>query len=535
MTESDQRIVDVAVVGGGVAGVYSAWRLIGSTATQRRTVALFEGSDRIGGRLLSIVPPEMEQLVCELGGMFFASFQSHVTGLVAHLGLATHQIPNSKLNRAYLRGKHLTGDDLSDRAKLPYRLSGKEARIAPDQMIGYALNTLIPQLARTPPPDINHLLDTVSVNGRPLTDWGFWHLLYHGLGSEGYNYARDATPDDFMVLNWNATDVARQYLQFNTPGYTMYRVRDGYEQIPLQLAEQFQQQGGEIYRRHRLVRFDAATLPDATPGVRLELRADSEGWGPTAGGTPVVIYARSLILALPRRSLELLDPTGAFMGSLDVQQLVASVTPIPMFKLFLCYREPWWESHGITTGMSITDLPARTCYYWGVEGEGSKRRALLMATLNDMLAADFWAGLRNPPSATSQPSIDPGLGAAGLPRWESYSAMGQTAMIEEANRQLALLHDLPEIPAPYAGAYRDWSEDPFGGAGSLWNSQLRSVDLAPRMLKPLPELPVYICGEAYSRNQGWVEGALETAEALLQQHFQLDPPRWCSAAQELAV
>ena len=47
--------IDVAIVGGGVSGIYSGWRLL--TADNKRKVTVFEGSDRIGGRLLSARPP----------------------------------------------------------------------------------------------------------------------------------------------------------------------------------------------------------------------------------------------------------------------------------------------------------------------------------------------------------------------------------------------------------------------------------------------------------------------------------------------
>ncbi len=40
------------------------------------------------------------------------------------------------------------------------------------------------------------------------------------------------------------------------------------------------------------------------------------------------------------------------------------------------------------------------------------------------------------------------------------------------------------------------------------------------------EEPVYLCGEAYSRYQGRVEGALATAEDLLQSKFGLPSPSW---------
>ena len=33
-------------------------------------------------------------------------------------------------------------------------------------------------------------------------------------------------------------------------------------------------------------------------------------------------------------------------------------------------------------------------------------------------------------------------------------------------------------------------------------------------------------GEAYSYGQGWVEGALQTADLVLQEHFDMKPPSW---------
>ena len=38
----------------------------------------------------------------------------------------------------------------------------------------------------------------------------------------------------------------------------------------------------------------------------------------------------------------------------------------------------------------------------------------------------------------------------------------------------------------------------------------------------------YVCGEAYSANQGWVEGAVNTAERVLETHFGVRRPSWVS-------
>ena len=64
-------------------------------------------------------------------------------------------------------------------------------------------------------------------------------------------------------------------------------------------------------------------------------------------------------------------------------------------------------------------------------------------------------------------------------------------------------------------------------AGSnWWNIGVKSWEVIPAISRPRADLEVYICGEAYSDGQGWVEGALQTAEIVLQKHFGLPAPAW---------
>jgi len=44
--------------------------------------------------------------------------------------------------------------------------------------------------------------------------------------------------------------------------------------------------------------------------------------------------------------------------------------------------------------------------------------------------------------------------------------------------------------------------------------------------QPVADFPCYIAGEAYSTNQTWVEGALQTAEIVLQKRLGLSKPSW---------
>lgn len=83
-----------------------------------------------------------------------------------------------------------------------------------------------------------------------------------------------------------------------------------------------------------------------------------------------------------------------------------------------------------------------------------------------------------------------------------------------------------ELPEPYDHLYHDWSEDPFGGGWHGWKAGVCYHEAMPRMRKPLDDEQVYICGSAYSNMHGWVEGALQTAELVLEDHFGLDRPAW---------
>jgi monoamine oxidase len=76
------------------------------------------------------------------------------------------------------------------------------------------------------------------------------------------------------------------------------------------------------------------------------------------------------------------------------------------------------------------------------------------------------------------------------------------------------------VPKVEHACFKDWGDDPFGGGWNSWNIGVRSPEVKQKILKPA-SAPVYICGEAYSDAQGWVEGALETADMMLESWFEV--------------
>jgi monoamine oxidase len=551
--DNPDNILDVAIVGGGVSGLYSAWRL--STATVSRSeplrkmaagrnngalrIALYEGSDRIGGRLLSVTPPGMPHVRCELGGMRYVSTQRLVRSLVENkLKLPVRDFVVSRPeNLAYLRRRRLRSRDLANPDKIPYDLDWPERGQGPGDLMGYALDQIIPGITKTSGAQLEKLLQQAEFENRPLYDHGFWNLLLRALSTEAYAFALGCSGYDTIGLNWNAVDTILLNFRDFGPQAQYKALVDGFESLPRALYEQFGKE--KVHLKHRLQSFDRQRLPDGSDGVVLNIRSPD--------GKQQSVLARHLILAMPRRSLELLDQTGAVLDPPDegqkarIRKLIRSVTPIPLFKLFLCYERPWWEAVGVKEGQSVTDLPVQQCYYWAVEGrqpgaDPANTNAAILATYDDTLNVGYWDGLTDLApekllsyAPGSNAFADQELAAAGVARaasrdWTRWKA--PIAMVEEAQRELKEMHGLRYVPDCYEAVYRDWGDDPFGGGVNFWNIHEKSWEVIPSMIHPALGVPVYVCGEAYSGSQGWVEGALETAELMLQTCFGLAEPDW---------
>jgi monoamine oxidase len=507
--------INVAVVGGGIGGAYAAWRLQTDPRYGATSIHLFEASGRIGGRLESLTPPGAPELRAEFGGMAFTSRHTFVYGLVTKVfQLATSRFPNQTPDLLYLRGKHLTDGDVEN-ATVPYVLGHSEQ----GKRVGELLVGAVTNLIGADPTTLDHadwqaLFARKTFDGLPAHQLGFWNFLTQpgGLSSEGYAFARDTLGHYFPLANSNAADVLEGFFAEFVPQTPYLCLPDGYETLPASLAEGFESAGG--------------TIALNTPVTRVAPGPSGQGFTLEFGDSGQV-QAQTVILALPRRAIELISPGSVILPDVDVQRLLRAVRPMPVMKMFLAYSSPWWMTSGVAParGRSVTDLPLRTIYYFGVEHDAANpgnTNALLMASYTDALELDYWHGLRCGPAYPDQPNRFTHQ-HPGSPEWRQQTATG--AMVAEATRQLATVHPMLTVPAPYTTAFKDWSDDPYGGAAHEWNVGVISDAVIEQIVQPRDGAALYICGEAYSRKQGWAEGALDTAEAVMQR-MGLAPPEW---------
>ena len=491
-------ILDHLVVGAGIGGLYTAWRLLDDP--RRPSVAVVECDSRVGGRLLTVVPPGLPNARVELGGMrYLPAVQRHVSALVKHFGLTIEDhTPGRPENLAYLRGARLTTGELDDREKLPYGLKDKltfgEAMAASayrflgpiaEEVLGRRIGSAAKLLA-LPDEDKRKISREGTYRGMPLRDVPLRYAVMRTLGAERLALIEDATGYDSLLYTWSAADGYWWNLADFGPGVSYVHIRKGFEQLPREIAKRLRKGGVPIETSTELVSYSVSRSI-----VTAHLQTPD-------GATTV--RARNLVLALPRRSLERID---GFAKS--HRDLIEAVRPVPLFKLAICYPRAWWQ-HGsrgrpITGGRSTTDLPIRQCWYWATDTESD---ASVIMVYDDGSDLDYWSELRGKHQTRKRGS-----------RWSDYPAPG--VMVDEVHRQLVELHGfaLADVPKPTACAYRDWGDLPIGGGAHFWRVGYDSYDVADAMLQPDPKKPVWVCGEAYSHAQGWVEGALETSEAVL--------------------
>jgi hypothetical protein len=519
--------VDFAVVGGGISGVYTAWRL--SSCRNAPRVALFESSQRLGGRIDSVpLPMAAPGSGAELGAMRFMPFMAIVKNLLSYLGIGTEVFPCNDLRQMFLRGVQIALDSKGFATNSPYRVAPGE----PQNLFALAMNVLngaVPNAQSLTPQQWRDVTKNGAFKDRALWRWGMQNVAEELIGNEAYDFLYDGLGLDSVLLGTNAA-MGTRALAAPLPDYlagAVYRPVNGFGSLVAELENRLRSfPSCNVYKEHRLN--SAARDRDS----RIKLAFD-------APAGHIEVSARKVVLALPRRAIELIDLKELFPRDhrhaerSKLREKLGAVDGIPSFKLCLVYEKPWWQNftdasgvnQGWKNGYSVTDLPLRQIFFGIGHGpDSAANERVLMASYSDSDAARYWEGL-------AQVSDN-------VPRMNATSQFIEAKsgnLLTAIERQLRAVMQIQDpLPPPLFVGYMNWETDPFGGAWHEWKPGIDVTTAIPDMRQPIPGLPVYVCGEAYSWFQAWIEGALMSAERMLQDHFQLPwPSEWLQEGYDL--
>ena len=463
-----------------MAGLYATWRLLERGVGPDR-LRLFEASDRIGGRVLTVRSPE--GLPLDMGAHNFGPSHKIVCGLVERFGLKpVESIGYSPASIVHLRGRSLTNLEIARRwLRKPFRydVSAYVQRRGPARMLRKALEKM--PLA---PNGHARLL-----RGRPLAEWALPDALLDVLTAEELRYLADRLIYSFWhrpvhaeaALLWAAQEIFRGKSR-------MAELPEGMAALPKKLASAIEDLGGQVELSHRL---SAVELP-ASEADSIVLRFETG-----AGGRSVT--ADRLVLALPAAAVGRVEGLGK---QPEIEALRSALMPQEAVATALVYEEPWWRRIGIGSGASTTDLPARHLRHHGAEPWRDDTKGVgALVSYSDGESADFW---RNAGSET----------ASG---WIARDHAVAAELHKQVGKVFGPKMKTP-LPSPVRAFMQDWSENGAGAAFHMWAAGSGPAASLLSALRPIEGQKLHICGEAWSMRQGWIEGALETVELLIDRH-----------------
>jgi monoamine oxidase len=471
-----EATLDVAIVGAGAAGTYLADRLRG--ARPDWNVALFERSDRIGGRLRSIHVDGIAHPI-ELGGMRYLTSHPLVQSVVTDLSIPTRPFDTwNGPERSFLRGHRASGPT-DPGAGRGYSLSDEERGRSAIDLALDAFRRIVPGADTLDHAAWVDRRARATYLGNPITDWSLHDAIASIRSPEGHRFITDAFGYDSGVRPHNAGDAIEYLLGSGDPSGEARVPVHGMDRIPAALAERFEARGGHVKFRHDLERLDVDVDVNGQ-GVRLEF----------ANG--LVEQARRVVLTVPVAALTALVTGSPALAGPAWTELLDAVEGFPATKLYCWYDRPWWRDGtsppaGIRT---TTDLPNRKLFYFD-ETPGAPAAMLV--------------------SYADGRHVEP---IAQLARDASNGMEAPAPLLEAMREHLRAIHPDVEVPLPRGSAFMHWGSDSREIGWTYWRAGANSDTVMARALQPDPALPIHLCGESFSRAQAWVQGALETADAV---------------------
>lgn len=531
---------DYVIVGAGMAGLYTAWRLLSHQPSA--TIVMVERLDRTGGRLqtdlikLGDTYDNGEAVVREEeGGMRFTYSMRELMALTGALDLCDQIVPfpmTGANRRLEYRGRAFTQEDAAADPGIwaeIYDLHPAERGKSPVDLLALAYHRILSVNGLDGPPDDatpefwqRFRLD-FTWRGTALNHWQLWGLLRdmgyseaavvmmaHAIGFQGPFLSLMNAGEAFQLLEDFPSD----------PSY--FTFARGFSTLPNTLARRIEAAGGKI-----LLSTNVNAITADGDGFALDLTSAPEGTDASRHvphGTPGRIHASQVVLALPRLALEQLFATSPALHdqprAWELQENLKTTTDQQLLKINLYFDNPWWQNGlsgqpPITYGPSFTDLPLNAVYpFYAINGDAATSPAALTVYC-DWDDANFWRGLQS----VGPPFESPLQKEHQHPPYQLEAA--SQAVVDEVVRQFCRLFDTDWVPHPVLTSFRAWDgEQAHGYAVHQWALNADDRKVIADLVQPVPG--IYTCNEAYSDMQGWVNGSLRSADRMLAT-FGIDP------------
>ncbi|HEV8689534.1 MAG TPA: FAD-dependent oxidoreductase, partial [Ideonella sp.] len=503
--------------GGGIAGLYCARRLANAG---HRLLILETASDRWGGR---IETEDLDGFIAEMGPMRFEpTLQPRFAALCDELGVGL--VPFS-------------GPSADSTVALDHELPPEEQGLNSLQLLRRGIMLI---MGRAPDDqawidglteaDYMRLRKHAQLNGQPLWATGFWNALSaQGILSHGALVKLRDTGTFYHMIpeNLNAIEWIIWWLRaLKTVGQELASIEGGSARLSEGvLADLRRHPNVTLAGGHTLLGFRPAELGSAT--LRLDVRTQSG---------VIQLSTERLILALPRLPLVKL----AAQLPEHIAEQLDSVNGFPMLKVFLVSNAPWWD-YDQPPQQHAHCLPTREVHYFRRPRDSDPDGHGMVLLYMDRPSTEFWRHYVTETQRHDRAEVDQNarivdafalfiardvkraLDATAAQAEADAAAGDPVVRLTEQARRVFEHMTLAQAAAHVRQSIitygiRDWARAPYGAANHGWQPGVRSWKVMESFRAfdfGSGARNVHIVGEAYSDYQGFIEGALNSAELAL--------------------
>jgi len=474
-------IYDVVIVGGGISGLYTAYRLLSSRPTLR--VLLLEKSHQLGGRVWTFSDKHM---TVDGGAGRFSEGHARVVALIHELGLS-EKVGLSSASAVYMPAKNtnLVHDVTVHRSVFdaPRIMSGMPlVRIGEPLFLAgvdIALANTSHGTATTfsPAALIAKVVLASKLETRAfLMSHTFLEYARMILREVEVQYIEDSFGYYSELILMNAYDCIALMGELG-PGNTFYVLKGGLSQVIRGLERALAKFAGFQVLMGREV--------SAIKRVRSGVRGVDQGGGHSLGhsleihctGRKTVYVGRTCVCAMPVEALKKL----AILR--PVRPLLNKILCAPLCRIYCRFSKDIGDKGSRVWFAGLPKITTNNALRMIIPI--SEADGIIMISYSDNKFADFWKGL--------------------------YDRSGKGA-VEEELRRLVFETCGRLMPVPLETHVFYW-----GCGVGYWGVGANSTDVAGDLVQPLKDTDsLFLCGENISAShQQWMEGALETGEGVV--------------------
>jgi monoamine oxidase len=366
-THTRPQIYDYIILGGGIAGLYTIYKL--SIQYPNKTFLLLEKTDRFGGRVYSVPlhPTNDPGYILEAGAGRFSQQHPNLLKLIQEFGLSS-KIQNASANAEYYpiekNNKHPSEDNNESIFSQTYQL-------VEESLIGESkLSKLI----------ANVIISSKIESREYLQKRNFLSYAKMILTSEEINHIESSFGYYSELVMMNAYD-AIQLMQQLSPTNKFHVLSGGLSQIIGSLVERIKKNSNATLSLHQEVQTIRPNPKSPTTEYTIKTKTDS-------------FLAKNVICALPKNILETLSIFQPIYKTLLSKILCGKLCRI--YARFHPTEEMWFKDlPKITTNNNLRMIIPM-----------NPKKGLIMISYSDNKYADFWYKLYQKHPNNQKPLIE---------------------------------------------------------------------------------------------------------------------------------